>query len=53
MLSEIDVVKIGDEFNLADLFTKYVAYQKWRSLMDIILNVFQRAAPLPFPSSKS
>ena len=53
MLSEIDVVKIGDAFNLADLFTKYVAYQKWRSLMDIILNVFQRAAPLPFPSSKS
>ena len=39
-------VKISDVNNLADLMTKYIKFDKWRRVMDYLLNVSSPAKPL-------
>ena len=51
LLKEIVAVKVTDDCNLADLFTKYVKYEKWRRMMDILLNIVNHATPLNFRRS--
>ena len=45
-LKIIKARKIGDTHNLADIFTKYIKYEKWRRMMDVLLNIHTHAPPL-------
>ena len=53
LLRDVSVIKVSDEDNLADIFTKYVKHVKWRRFIDIILNVQMRAPSLRVPASTS
>ena len=39
-------IKISDANNLADLMTKYIKFDKWRRIMNFLLNVDSPAKPL-------
>ena len=39
--------KVDTLRNLADVFTKYIKFDRWRCFMDELLNIAHRAAPLP------
>lgn len=39
-------IKISDTNNLADLMTKYIKFEKWRRIIDYLLNVSSPAKPL-------
>ena len=39
--------KVDTLRNLADVFTKYIKFDRWRRFMDELLNIAHRAAPLP------